>query len=223
MTNGLFRSMERRSQTQSFPLEITPARKLRGYYDYRLDKMSNTLVVVWNDNRLVTVVSNNHTVNPVVPVLRWVSSEKRKVYVDQPHVIRQYNMFMGGVDRMDQNADNYRVGIRSKKWWPVLLFCVDTSCHNAWQLYKKSDRHKFCPMDYLGFRRHIVIVYLQKYGKQSADVGRPGLTVTVSKTSNALLKRIPEEVRFDPADHWITSSGNQSRCAVCSKTRKKCA
>ena len=28
---------------------------------------------------------------------------------------------MGGVDRMDQNIDNYRMGVRLKKWWwPVL-------------------------------------------------------------------------------------------------------
>ena len=88
-------------------------------------------------------------------------------------------MFMGGVDCTDQNIDNYTVGIRSKKWWwPVLLLCLDTSCHNAWQLYQKSDRHRLCPMDYLSFRRHIVNMYLHKYGKQSADVGRPGLAVT---------------------------------------------
>jgi len=63
--------------------------------------------------------------------------------------------------------------------------------------------------------------YLHKYGKQSADVGRPGRAVTSSKTSKALTKRVPEEVRFDPADHWITSAGYQSRCAVCSKNTKK--
>lgn len=60
-----------------------------GDYDYRLDKTTNSLVVVWNDNRVVTVVSNTNSVSPVRPVLGWVSSEKRKVPVNQPHVVHQ--------------------------------------------------------------------------------------------------------------------------------------
>ena len=199
------------------------SRKSRGDYDYRLDKTTNSLVVVWNDNRVVTVVSNTNGVSPVRPVLRWVSSEKRKVPVNQPHVVHQYNMFMGGVDRMDQNVDNYRVGIRSKKWWwPVLLFCIDTSVHNAWQLYRRSDTHKVLPLDYLGFRRHIVSVYLKKYGVQSAGVGRP--CNSIPRSSKALSKRIPDEVRFDSSDHWLTCAYKQNRCAVCSKnTMKMCS
>jgi hypothetical protein len=58
------------------------------------------------------MMSNTRAVDPVVPVLRWISTEKRKVFIDQPNVVRQYNIFTGGVDRMDQNIDNYRVGIR---------------------------------------------------------------------------------------------------------------
>lgn len=194
-------------------LQNEMAKKPRGYYDYRLDTSTNSLVVVWCDNRVVTMVSNTHAVDPVVPVLRWISTEKRKVHVDQPNVVRQYNIFMGGVDRMDQNVDNYRVGIRSKKWWwPVLMFCLDTSVHNAWQLYRKSEKSKVEPLDYLSFRRHIVNVYLQKYGVQSCLAGSSNST---PKSSKVLSKRIDSSVRFDSSEHWLISANKQNRCAVC--------
>ena len=48
---------------------------------------------------------------------RWIAKDTQKKQVDQPFMVSQYNHFMGGVDRMYQNIDNYRMGVRSKKWW----------------------------------------------------------------------------------------------------------
>lgn len=67
----------------------------------------------------------------------------------------------GRVDRMDQNVGNYRIGVRSKKWWwPVLVFCIETSVHNAWQLYRKTEGGMQETLDFLEFRRAIVQTYL---------------------------------------------------------------
>lgn len=109
-------------------------KKPRGSYDYLLDTTTDTLVVVWNDSCPVHLVSNVYGVNPVQACTRWISTTKKKESISQPSVVHMYNKYMGGVDRMDQNVGNYRVGIRSKKWWwPVFVFCLDTSLHNAWQ------------------------------------------------------------------------------------------
>ena len=79
---------------------------------------------------------------------------------------------MCAVDRMDQNIDNYRMGVHSKKWWwPVFAFAVDASLHNTWQLYRKADNN--CPLDYLAFTRRIVQLYLHKYGTPPAMPGHP--------------------------------------------------
>ena len=81
---------------------------------------------------------------------------------------------------MDQNIDNYRMGVRSKKWWwPLSAFTADASLHNAWQLYRKSDNNS--PLHYLGFTRRIVLFYLQKYGTPSAIPGRPAATKPLEK------------------------------------------
>jgi DNA excision repair protein ERCC-6 len=119
---------------------------------------------------------------------------------------------MGGVDRMDENIENYRVSIRSKKWWwPLFCFCLDTCVHNAWQLFRKNNKD----LDYLGFRRQVVQVYLKKYGRPSAGTGRP-------KSSKDLLLRIPSEIRYDRTDHWIVNAAKQNRCALCKKNSTKC-
>jgi len=106
------------------------------------------------------MISNVDPVELVEPTQSWVSAQKQGVAASRPNIIKQYNTFMGGVVRMDQNTYSYRVGIRSKKWWwPVFMFCVDTGVHNAWQLYRKSPQEKDCrwsilPLLYVLTRNH---------------------------------------------------------------------
>jgi len=191
-------------------------KKPRGSYDYLLDTTTDTLVVVWNDSCPVHLVSNVYGVNPVQACTRWISTTKKKESISQPSVVHMYNKYMGGVDRMDQNVGNYRVGIRSKKWWwPVFVFCLDTSLHNAWQLYRTTTEGKAEGFDYLQFRRKVVQAYFTKYGKGDTAKGRP-------RSSKPLESRVPNAARFDQTLHWIVPA-KQNRCAVCRKnTTKKC-
>ena len=128
-------------------------------------------------------------------------------------MVSQYNHFMGGVDRMDQNIDNHRMGVRSKKWWwPVFAFTVHASLHNAWQLYRKGDNNS--PLHYLIFARRIVQFYLQKYGTPPAIPGRPAAT-------KPLEKRVLPRFRFDSANHLLLPAEKQSRCVLCKKNSRK--
>ena len=107
-------------------------------------------------------------------------------------MVSQYNHFVGGVDRMDQSMDNYRMVVRSKKWWwPVFAFTIGASLHNAWQLHRKGYNNS--PLDYLEFTRRIVQFYLQKYGIPPAIPGRPAGT-------KPLEKRVLPGIRFDRAN-----------------------
>ena len=65
---------------------------------------------------MVTLASNCYGVNPVRSASRWSNAEKKRISIDQPDVVYQYNQFMGGVDRLDENIDKARVAIRMKKW-----------------------------------------------------------------------------------------------------------
>lgn len=190
-------------------------KKKRGYFEYCSDVRNDITVTAWHDNRIVLTVSSCDSTCPEKKVDRWISSEKKKMAVNQPLVVSQYNKFMGGVDRMDQNIDNYRVGIRSKKWWwPMFAFCLDVSIHNGWQLYRRGPGKK---MDYLAFRRHVVQVYLQKYSHPPKKGGCP-------TTPKSLPARVLDQVRFDQTEHWLAQAPKQNRCAYCKKnTTKMCS
>lgn len=120
----------------------------------------------WNDNNIVTVISNCHGVQPVTKVDRigTIDKKKTKIKVDCPNIIKQYNYFMGGVDRFDENLDSLRVAYRGRKWWfPLFVFGLDAACHNAWRLKRHTEPE--IKMSYVEFRRSIVQNYCRNYGK----------------------------------------------------------
>jgi len=93
------------------------SKKVRGTYYYSYSLNGSTVVVCWNDNSVVTVASNCHAVHPLGKAARFSKAEGGKVAIAVPHLIKQYNTFMGGVNRFDQNVSCYSSNIRSKKWW----------------------------------------------------------------------------------------------------------
>ena len=204
----------RANRLQKCPVASTDEvkKKERGYIDYRRDLQGGCVVVRWNDNNVVTAVSTAFGVEPTHKVKRYSSEKKQHVQVTMPDVIK-YNANMGGTDRMDQNLANYRPTIRVKKWWWALfVFCVGTSTHNAWQLYRKSDGAKKSPKDFLEFLRSIAMTYIMKFRNRPASLqaGRP-------KSSN---ERWPVEVRFDGVNHFLIKSDKQRKCAMCKKNAR---
>ena len=172
----------------------------RGTFDKAYDASSGLVVVRWNDNNIVNVVSNKYGVAPIQTASRWSRAERRVIRIDQPFAITHYNKTMGGVDRMDQNVEMYRVGIRSKKWWwPVFAYCLDLVVQQSWHLYRATDTGKESPLDLLAVRRSIVKVLLAQ-GRRRVPIGRPrGRPLSASK-------RVPHTVRFDRKDHFATPS-----------------
>lgn len=184
----------------------------RGTYDYAYDKGSGLIVVRWNDNNIVNVVSNQYGVQPEQTASRWSRAERERIRVQQPFAIRHYNRTMGGVDRMDQNVELYRTGIRSKKWWwPVFLYCIDLSVQQTWHLYRATEMGQREPLDLLSIRRAIVKVFLAR-SRRLATPGRP------KGRSCALGIRVPDGMRYDRRDHYARPA-KQRRCVLC---KKKC-
>lgn len=204
---------------------LTPVEKMkkeeRGSYDYRTDVNTGLVVVRWNDNSVVTVASNYHGVNPISSARRWSAAKKSEITITQPNLINKYNYGMGGTDRMDQNVSQYRIGVRSKKWWwPLFAFLPDVVIQNAWHIYRKSPAAEHQPLNLLQFRRAIVHSYVMKY-RSRLDIGRP-----VGR-SRPLDERLPTDVRYDGIHHYIDPITTQRRCALCGMKVKtvccKCA
>ena len=207
----------RNNRIEKCPLEDIKSikKKRRGTFDFQNSK--NLKMVRWNDNSVVTFASNQHGIEPVAQAKRWSYNDKRFVEIDQPHVVSQYNKFMGGTDRMDQNLSQYRCSIRSKKWWWALfLFGLETSVQNAWILYRLCPSNDSKKMDLLQFRREICQTYFSKYSK------RENSSLAAGK-SKKLSKRVSSDVRYDGKDHLIVVNPKQIRCAYCGKkSTRKC-
>ena len=136
--------------------------------------------------------------------------------LQQPSLISQYNLYMGGVDRANQNISLYRTRIRGRKWWwSIFAWLVDASIHNAWQLSRiQAKDSKTDSMDYLAFRRYVAQTYL----KQNVSSEKP---IPCSRKSTD--KRVLDSIRYDKKDHIVIKSKTRIICAECKmKTSDKC-
>lgn len=182
--------------------------KQRGSYDYVAS--SSVFICQWNNHSTVNVASNTLTHQPLNKLKHHVKGENEQVHVMQPHLIHQYNQFVGGVDLLDWLLGAYRPSIKAKKWWfPLFANAVNVSVVAAWRL--------FCALHPLGsagykshlqFLREIIVGLLKKE--------------TLQKKGGHHVPLL-DDIRYDNVEHprEITTQG---RCYVCKKNTKiKCA
>ena len=124
----------RENRTKKCPLISNDALKKqgRGNYDFKTDTNHGVIVCKWNDISVVNLCSNAAGVHPISNASRYSSSEKKRVQIEQPYLVKLYSENIGGVDRMDQNISNYRIAMRGKKWYFCLVsYMFDISINNA--------------------------------------------------------------------------------------------
>jgi len=92
-------------------------KECKGTFDFAFDKNNEICVVRWDDNSVVTIMTNVGKIEPLVIAKRYNRKEKKIVNVQQPNVIQDYNKNMGGVDLHDNGIANYRIRVKGKKWW----------------------------------------------------------------------------------------------------------
>ena len=169
-------------------------RKTRGRFEYRCDSGDKIMVCSWNDNPVVTLASNALSVFPTSKVSRWLMKEGKRVQVEQPNVIHQYNQNLGVVDRMNQNVGVYRISMGSKKWSrPTFAFLPDVCMQNAWLLYMMSPGHTAMPLDLLTFKRSVVDVY-RRVHVTAKQIKKPMLS---TPNSAQKIKMTPDDIRRD--------------------------
>ena len=127
--------------------------------------------------------------------------------LDCPVSVRDYNVFMRGVDRNDQLITLYNGGRRTKKWWKRLFWHeLESQLLNSFVIYKCLINSK---EPFLRFKSSLIEQLIRRRAFRK-DIGRPRL--------------LPLSVRLDSSPgHMIryTDSGKRSRCRVCSKARSE--
>ncbi len=90
--------------------------KTRGHYETIVLSDQSQIVTRWNDNTAVTLISSSCLGNkPLGTAKRYSREQKKYLEVPRPHVVAEYNEFMFGVDRFDQNTNHLGKAIGGKK------------------------------------------------------------------------------------------------------------
>ena len=132
---------------------------------------------------------------------------KKNIGVPRPFLIGQYNQHMGGVDLMDEAINNYRIGVRGKKWyWPIFTWLIDACLANAWHLHRKGHKD----VTQLQYRREIAQAWLIKFGTAKKVGGRPATSI-----SSLSCNRVSDDIRYDGRDHFVvmTLENKRRHCA----------
>ena len=126
------------NQMENAPLKDMKSmqKEKHGSFNVVTEISSNITAIRWKDNKVVNGLSTYTGKEPMQYVKEFCYSAKKKIDIEQPNIIHEYNKSVGGVDRMDQNIAVYMVNLRSRKWWwPLFRFVIDVSVNNAFQLY----------------------------------------------------------------------------------------
>ena len=111
-------------------------KKGRGAFDYRLDVDSNIIAVCWFDNKSVNLVSSFAGVEPTHSVTRYDQSQRKKVQVTQPDIVRVYNQYMGGMNKLDMTCTLYKPSLITRRWYIYIwLHSILIAAVNAWLRY----------------------------------------------------------------------------------------
>lgn len=89
---------------------------------YEIAAMKTLLAVTWMVSGIVTVLTNCAQLESIGHMGRYFRQHKKRVDVNIPFPIKQYNKYIREVDLCDQS--NYRTTILTKTWW----LAIDVSC-----------------------------------------------------------------------------------------------
>ncbi|XP_029981810.1 piggyBac transposable element-derived protein 3-like [Sphaeramia orbicularis] len=155
-------------------------------------------------------------VEPQDKARRWSEQEKAFLDINQPHVVKEYNTFMGGVDLNDGCIARYKYNMRSRRWYIYLFWhSIMLALVNAWLTYRRDckllgER----PLNQRRFQAEVaasLILIQAKRGRPSLDSN----TTPQPATPKRVRVRVPDDVHLDQVAHWPVKCAKRGRCTVC--------
>ena len=119
------------------------------------------------DSKAVTVASNFHGTGSKSIMRRLKDGSKKEFQC--PLAVKEYNMYMGGVDQADFKCAVNGRNRKSTKWWHRIFFgLLDRTLANSFIVYKRIEKEN---ITMLTFKRLVVqsLITLSKLPK----IGRP--------------------------------------------------
>nr|XP_027777950.2 piggyBac transposable element-derived protein 1 isoform X1 [Marmota flaviventris] len=150
----------RENRTEKCPLmNVEHMKKMkRGYFDFRVEENDEIILCRWHGDGIISLCSNAIGIEPVSEISCSADGEEIP-QVNQPCIVKLYEECRKGVAKMDQIVSKYRVRLRSKKWYSILVsYMIDVAMNNAWQLHRVCNPDS--SLDLLDFRRCVAHYYL---------------------------------------------------------------
>ncbi|XP_047591131.1 piggyBac transposable element-derived protein 1 isoform X1 [Lutra lutra] len=151
----------RENRTEKCPLmNAEHMRKMKkGYFDFRVEENEEIILCRWHGDGIISLCSNAVGIAPARE-LRYSANEEDVHQGAQPAIVKLYGECREGVAKMNQIISKYRVRIRSKKWYSILVsYVIDVAMNNAWQLHRACNPGT--ALDLLEFRRYVAHFYLE--------------------------------------------------------------
>lgn len=180
----------------------------------------------WKDNKMVHLVSNFHG-NEEATVSRKEKNGTKSA-ITCPIAVKDYNMYMGGVDTADRLRALYCIDRKSPKWWHRLFWgLLDIVFVNAYVIHGLIMEQTTVK----DFRRSVTQGLMtmkdaSQKRKTSTDNTAKGGPSKRRKSDYSTIK----DVRLgNRGIHWPTFVENRGRCEVCSlkkiqsKPHSKCS
>lgn len=213
------------NRTKKCPIasENNLKQKGRGSFDEYVDIENQLALVRWFDNKSILLLSSFVSTEPSDTCKRWSQVEKKKIDVQRPAVVQQYNKNMGGVDLSDMLIELYRINLRSKRGYlRIVYWCLNVAVVNGWLLYRRHQTQKQSPIAFslVQFQSYIAnaLCKADKFVNSERKRGRP---LSNSPSAAPQVKRGPKcqmpinDVRFDRVDHFPEPVDNKGRCKLC--------
>ncbi|XP_072801569.1 piggyBac transposable element-derived protein 1 [Vicugna pacos] len=151
----------RENRTEKCPLMNAEHMKKmkRGYFDFRVEENDEIIVCRWHGDGIISLCSSAVGIEPVSEIQDYASDEESP-RISQPSIVKLYAECREGVAKMEQTTSKYRVRVRSKKWYSVLVsYMIDVAMSNAWQLHRAC--YPGASLDLVDFRRYVAHFYLE--------------------------------------------------------------
>lgn len=128
-----------RSNRKEFPKCFSADNKMKkGDYEWR-STITGITAMKWVDKKHLHLISNFHNPNELNTITRKEKDGTKKV-LTCPQLIKDYNLYMGYVDKADQLKSTYEIDRKSKKWWHRIFFhFLDVTVVNSYILFSLGD------------------------------------------------------------------------------------
>ena len=197
-----------RSNRRGVPKEVTTTKLAKGEV-LTAQADHGILAMQWKDKRAVTLLSTIHDDSMVSKVRRTRLAPGGREEISKPHLVEEYNTYMGGVDKSDQLLSYYGFSHRTVKWWRRAFYhLLDVASVNAFILYTESNQPGM-KLNHENFRIQLAIQLLE----EAATTPPPPL-LHPPPFARLTEHHFPEKV-----PPRVTGQAAQPECVVCTKQK----